>query len=127
MPNIYSILISERKGMFADNTIYIVGNAKSQQNNPITHQFGQFFIGFVVERETGRILTCGASATISTTSDFVCSIFSGRSLNDDPECIRRLVERRYFGSSQKAIVVAFKDAQKKYHRIVNGLPVDLSE
>lgn len=36
--------------MFAENTIYIVGNAKSQQNNPITRQYGPFFIGFVVER-----------------------------------------------------------------------------
>ncbi|KYZ78021.1 hypothetical protein AXX12_00300 [Anaerosporomusa subterranea] len=113
--------------MFAENTIYIVGNAKSQQNNPITHQFGQFFIGFVVERETGKIVICSSSATIHTTSDFICSLFSGRSLKDDVEVIRQLVESRYFGSSQKAIIVAFKDAQKKYNRILSGLPVDLSE
>lgn len=113
--------------MFADNTIYIVGNAKSQQNNPITHQFGQFFIGFIVERETGKIVSCGSSATIHTTSDFICSLFSGRSLRDDVDAVRQLVESRYFGSSQKAILVAFKDAQKKYNRILSGLPVDLSE
>lgn len=113
--------------MFAENTIYIIGNAKTQQNNPITHQFGQFFIGFVVERDSGKIVTCGSSSTIHTTSDFVASLFAGRSIRDDSEAIRQLVENRYFGSSQKAIVVAFKDAQKKYSRIVNGLPVDLSE
>jgi hypothetical protein len=113
--------------MFADNTVYIVGNAKTQQNNPITHQYGQFFIGFVVERESGRILTCGASSTIGATSDFVCSLFAGKSLKDNADSIRQMVESRYFGSSQKAIVVAFKDAQKKYCRIVSGLPVDLSE
>ena len=113
--------------MFADNTIYIVGNAKSQQHNPITQQFGQFFIGFVVERESGLIVSCGCSATIHITSEFVCSVFSGKTLKDDAELIRKQLESRYFGSSQKAILVAFKDAQKKYNRILSGLPVDLSE
>lgn len=113
--------------MFTENTLYIVGNAKSQQNNPITHQFGQFFIGFVVEKETGTIVTCGCSSTISTTAEFICSLFTGKSLRDDLELIREQVETRYFGSSQKAIIVAYKDAQKKFCRIVNGLPIDLSE
>jgi len=113
--------------MFAESTIYIVGNAKSQQNNPITHQYGQFFIGFVVDRLTGKIVTCGSSSTIHTTNDFICSMFTGKSLQDDVQVIRQQVESRYFGSSQKAILVAYKDAHKKFSRILNGLTVDLSE
>lgn len=113
--------------MFAENTIYIVGNAKSQQNNPITHQYGQFFIGFVVDRETGKIVSCGSSSTISVTSEFICSLFTGKSLQDDFEVIKQMVESRYFGSSQKAILVAYKDAQKKFSRIINGLTIDFSE
>lgn len=135
MPNIYYRMIAAvcrplsglEKKMFRDNTLYIVGNAKVQQNNPITHQFGQFFIGFVVERETGVIVSCGSSTTIPITAEFICSLFRGRSLKDAAEDIRKLLESRYFGSSQKAILVAFKDAQKKYNRILDGLPVDLSE
>jgi len=112
---------------FAENTVYIVGNAKSQQNNPITHHYGQFFVGFVVERENGRILACGISATISVTNDFVSSLFVGRTLLDEAETVRQELEKRYFGSSQKAIFVAYKDAQKKYIRIINGQSVDLNE
>ena len=113
--------------VFDENTIYIVGNAKAQQNNPITHHFGQLFVGFVVERDGGRIVACGVSATISITSEFVSSMFVGRSLQDDPEGVRKMLENRYFGSSQKAILVAFKDAQKKYFQILNGQKVDLGE
>ena len=113
--------------LFPENAIYVVGNAKTQQSNPITHHFGQFFIGFVVEKDSGKILTCGVSATISVTNDFVCSLFTGRTLREDPELIRQLLESRYFGSSQKAILIAYKDAQKKYTRILNGQPVDLTE
>ncbi|MCX7781583.1 MAG: DUF3870 domain-containing protein [Negativicutes bacterium] len=113
--------------MFAENTLYIVGNAKTQQHNPITRRFGQFFIGFVVERDTGRIVTCGASATINVTNEFIASLFTGMSLREDFEVVRQRVESRYFGSSQKAILVAYKDAQKKFARILSGLPVDLSD
>lgn len=112
---------------FPENAIYIVGNAKTQQSNPITQRFGQFFIGFVVERESARILACGVSATISVTSDFVSSLFIGRLLTEDAETVRQMLESRYFGSSQKALLVAYKDAQKKYLRVLNGQPVDLSE
>jgi len=113
--------------MFVESTIYIVGNAKSQQNNPITVQYGQLFIGFVVDRETGKIVTCGTSSTIHITNDFICSMFTGKSLQDDVQVIKQELERRYFGSSQKAILVAYKDAQKKFSRIQSGLPVDLSD
>ncbi|HWR08890.1 DUF3870 domain-containing protein [Sporomusa sp.] len=113
--------------MFAENTIYIVGNAKSQQNNPITHHYGQFFIGFVVERETGKIVACGSSAMVSTTAEFICSLFAGRSLQEEFETVKQQVESRYFGSSQKAILVAYKDAQKKFFRIMNGMPLDLND
>ena len=113
--------------MIPENAIYIVGNAKAGQNNPITHQFKHFFIGIVVERETGAIFRCGASATIAITSEFIDSLFAGRSLRDDAEVIREQVERRYFGSSQKAILVAFRDAQRKFLRIQAGLPVDVSD
>ena len=112
---------------FDENAIYIVGNAKSSQNNPITQLYGQFFIGFVVEKPAGKILACGVSATIRVTSDFVSSLFVGRSLLDDAESVKKLVENRYFGSSQKAILVAFKDAQKKYNQILSGQTVDLSD
>jgi hypothetical protein len=112
---------------FDENAIYIVGNAKSSQNNPITQLYGQFFLGFVVEKASGKILACGISATISVTSDFVSSLFVGRSLLDEAESVKKLVENRYFGSSQKAILVAFKDAQKKYNQILSGQTVDLSD
>ena len=112
--------------MFANDTIYIVGNAKTQQSNPITIQYGQFFIGFVVKRDTGKIIACDPSSTIHTTAKFIRSLFVGKSLQEDPETIRQEVENRYFASSQKAILVAYKDAHKKYNCLQKGLQIDIS-
>ena len=102
-----------QRTVFAEHTIYIVGNAKTSQNNPITQLYGQLFLSFVVEKAGGKILACGVSATVGVTGDFVSSMFVGRSLLDDPDSIKRMLESRYFGSSQKERLVAFIYWEKK--------------
>ncbi|MGB9839570.1 DUF3870 domain-containing protein [Thermovenabulum sp.] len=106
--------------IYPKNTIYIVGNSKSQQNNPITHIYNVFFIGFVVDKSTGLILDVDASFILQSSINFIKSLFVGRSMDEDINSIIEEIEARYFGSSQKAIIVAFKDAHKKYHQIKNG-------
>lgn len=107
--------------MFPPRAIFIIGDAKTQQSNPITLQYGQFFLGFVVDRDSGDILSCGASTTLAVTNEFVQSLFYGKSLRMDSNILREEIESRYFGASQKALLVAFKDAQKKFFNIKSGL------
>ncbi|MDF2633238.1 MAG: hypothetical protein K0R78_112 [Pelosinus sp.] len=113
--------------MFGPNTICIVGDAKSPQNDAVTHQYGRFSICFVVDKESGNIIACSSTFAISLTNEFITSIFSNKSLATDSEIVRSEVEARYFGASQKAIIVAFKDAQKKYNSIKKGIHVQLTE
>jgi len=106
--------------MYPKNTIYIIGNSKSQKNNPITQIYNIFFIGFVVEKNSGIILDADASFILQSSINFIKSLFVGRSMEEDINQIIEEIEARYFGSSQKAIIVAFKDAHKKYLQIKNG-------
>ena len=106
--------------MFVKDTIYIVGNAKTQHNNAITIRYGQFFIGFVINKQTGGIIACDASATLNVTNEFIQSLLVGKNIKDDPSIIAKEIEDRYFGSSQKAILVAYKDAQKQFFNIQQG-------
>lgn len=110
---------------YSENAIYIIGNSKSQQNNPITQMYGQFFMGFIVDGITDQILDVECNAIISLTNSFVKDIFIGENLLNDYEAIKNQIIKRYLGSSQKAILVAFKDAQKKYLDFKNGKPVEL--
>jgi hypothetical protein len=99
--------------MYHADTVYIIGDAQSSLNNPITQQYNAFFIGLVVDCTNDKIIDAGCSSTIQLTSDFVRSIFLGHTMND-LDAIGQEIRQRYFGSSQKALIVAFKDAQKKY-------------
>lgn len=100
------------------DTVYIIGDAQSSSNNPITQQFSAFFIGLVVDTTNHKIVDAGCSSTIPLTSEFVRSIFVGHSMFA-PEPIMQEIRRRYYGSSQKALIVAFKDAHKKYKMLLN--------
>ncbi|OXL87669.1 MULTISPECIES: DUF3870 domain-containing protein [Paenibacillus] len=99
--------------MYDKDTIYIVGDAQTSVNNPITQQYSAFFIGLVVDTVSHKIVDAACSSTIPLTSQFVRSIFLGKSMLS-LEPVAEEIRTRYYGSSQKAIIVAFKDAQKKY-------------
>ena len=63
--------------MYGRDTIYIIGIAKSQQHNPITQQYGRFLLGFVVNRDSGIIESCGSTVVMKSTYDFLDDLFRG--------------------------------------------------
>ncbi|OCS92500.1 DUF3870 domain-containing protein [Caryophanon latum] len=101
--------------MFHDQIIYVIGDAQVSQNNPISKQYNQFFLGVAVDRSNGIIVDVDCSATVSLTVKFIASLLVNYNIND--EKIVSNIQNRYFGSSQKALLVAFKDVQRKYNQI----------
>lgn len=92
----------------------ITGNARTQQKNPITARFSHFFIVFVAEASTGRILDLDAAVMLPVTNRFIHDIFTGRSLAEVDAELLEYIRSCYLGSSQKAIQMAYIDAVKKY-------------
>ncbi|WP_010631512.1 DUF3870 domain-containing protein [Sporolactobacillus vineae] len=105
--------------MFSKNTIFVIGDSKSSRNNPITLRYNQFFLGLVIDMSSGRIVDAECSATIGLTNRFIHSLFVDQ-LMDDPAILEN-ISNRYFGSSQKALIVAYNDALKKYNQISAAL------
>lgn len=103
--------------MYDKDTVYIIGHAKTNTDNAITEHFKIFFMGFVVDITNDEVVDLGCSATIPVTQEFIASIFVGRKFDRFYEDIETEVMRRYFGSSQRAIIVAYKDALKKYSEV----------
>lgn len=103
--------------MYDKDTLYIVGNAKTASDNAITQTYSSFYIGFVIKGRTGEIIDLSCSSTIKTTDEFIKSIFIGEHLSELNSLLELEIKRRYHGSSQKAIIVAYKDGVKKYNEI----------
>ncbi|MDF2519977.1 MAG: hypothetical protein K0R84_605 [Clostridia bacterium] len=103
--------------MYSKNTVYVVGNSKTNVDNAITSRFNSFFIGFVVDTEDDTIVDVSCSATIRTTEDFVRCLFMGRKITEAASKMEEDIKKRYHGSSQRAIIVAYKDANIKYNEV----------
>lgn len=106
--------------MFNSNTVYVVGVSKSQLNNPITYQYGRFSLGLVIEKSSGEIIACSGTTTMPLTNQFLESIFCGKNIFTDDKIIQDDFESRYIGASQKAILVAYRDAKKRFQMLQNG-------
>lgn len=100
--------------MSDNNTVYIIGESRTNMDNAITVIYNSFYMGFEVNVETDEIVDVGCIHTISITENFVKKIFVGRNIVDFEKDIENVVKRRYHGTSQKAIMVSYKDALKKY-------------
>jgi len=105
--------------VFPNETIYVIGDSKTSSNNPIMQQYNSYFIGLVINSSSHQIVEAECSSTIPLTSKFVKSLFTGRYMYEQEEIIFE-IENRYFGSSQKALIVAFKNAHIKYYQVTSG-------
>jgi len=107
------------RNTYGKSTIYIIGDSKTTTNNPITHQYTAFFLALVIDLDKEEIVDMGASATLPITNQFIQSMFIGYSMKKGIEPMIEEITHRYHGASQKAMIVAWKDAYKKYHQIKN--------
>lgn len=100
-------------------SIFVTGEAKAPSNNPITHQFGLFYVALVVDTDTHRILDAECSATLALTNSFVRDLIVGACVTDDG-ALTELVAARYHGSSQRALAAALTNAAAKYRGVVGS-------
>lgn len=103
---------------YQDSTIYLVGHAKVSDDNPIKSSYDIIFFPFVVDAVTHRIIDVSCNSVLDITRGFVRSLLVGCDLLDGVDEIATKVRRRYFGSSQKAIIAAVKDAHGRLRYIL---------
>lgn len=102
--------------------IYLTGESKAPSNNPITEQWGLFFIGLIVDTETHVIREADCTAMLSLTVEFVRELLVGRSLLEDDALVESITDR-YHGSSQRALATAVRNAAAKYRDLSAGAAV----
>ncbi len=109
---------------YPENTVYLVGHAKVASDNPISISYGIFFLPFVVDLHTHQIIDVSCNAILDISRDFIRSMLVGCDLLDGlDEAIHR-VRSRYFGSSQKALVAALRDANGRLRDILSTQQVN---
>lgn len=98
-------------------TFFIIGESRTNLDNAITKIYGSFYVAFEVAADTGEIVDLDCSHTLTLTKDFVRRLFLHKRMLQDAEKIEAEVLRRYHGSSARAILVAYRDAAKRYQKL----------
>lgn len=99
-------------------TVYIIGESRTNMDNAITIIYNSFYIAFEIDVETDIIVNIGCSHTVKLTEDFIASLFIHKNINSSND-LENEIKMRYHGTSQKALIVAYKDALKKYTGVKN--------
>lgn len=100
--------------MYPKNTIYITGTAKVAANDPISAIYDMFFVGIILDKDTGKIIDVTCNMVKDVTSEFIKSLLIDYNLEHDIDLIVEEIRDRFLGIAQKAVIAAVKDARNKY-------------
>jgi hypothetical protein len=103
------------------NSVFVIGESRTNSDNAITKNYGTFYMAFEVDDLTSEVLDFSCTHTISTTEAFLRKLFVGQVFPEIDVWLENTLNRRYGGSSRRAILVAYRDALKRW-RSMTGKP-----
>jgi len=97
------------------HSVYVVGDSRTNADNAITKMYNAFFMAFEIDDESNEVIDFSCTHTIETTQVFLRKMFLHQSFPEIDGWIEEALNTRYGGSSRKAILVAYRDALKRWH------------
>ena len=93
---------------YGADTFCVVGVATPTASTPTAVQYDKLIMVLICERRGGTILDAECNMVVDVTSDYIASLLIGHSLYMVKE-----LQEKYNGISQKALIVALRDAHSK--------------
>ena len=107
--------------IYSEESVYFSASSKLPSSIPSGEVYDSLNIGFVIDKNTGIIEDVSVTLLSSGATRFIMFLIIGFNLHDqDPEELIDEIKARYFGGSQKAIVVATRLVIKKYMEFRNS-------
>lgn len=101
-------------------TYYVIGESRTNADNAITAIYGSFYAAFEVSEQTEQVLAYNCTHTLELTEQFLQKLFVGQHFPSIDSWLEEVLERRYGGSSRRAVLVAYRDALKRYRSMRRG-------
>lgn len=114
----WGVIMPMRKEL--PNTYFVIGEARTNSDNAITKIYGSFYLAFEVDGESEQVLEFQCTHTLGMTENFFRQWFVGQSFPEIGDWLEQELERRYGGSSRRAIMTAYRDALKRYRSMRRG-------
>ena len=97
------------------HSVFVIGESRTNADNAITKMYGTFYMAFEIDDDTCEVLDFSCTHTIDTTQNYLRKLFLGQNFAEIDEWLEETLNSRYGGSSRKAVLVAYRDALKRWH------------
>lgn len=92
----------------------MIGESRTNADNAITDIYGSFYIAFEIDDNTNEVLDFSCTHTLDLTERYLSKLFLGEEFQNIGNWLEKELEKRYGGSSRKAIMVSYIDALKRW-------------
>lgn len=99
------------------HSVFVIGESRTNADNAITKMYGTFYMAFEVDDASEQVIDFSCTHTISTTQDFLRKLFLGQRFSEIDSWLEDALVRRYGGSSRRAVLVAYRDALKRWRQM----------
>ncbi len=96
------------------HSVFVIGESRTNADNAITKMYGTFYMAFEIEDGTFGVVDFSCTHTIETTQNYLRKLFLGKRFPDIDKWLEQTLNERYGGSSRKAVLVAYRDALKRW-------------
>lgn len=99
---------------YPEDSIFVTGVAKVSKDDAINALYGALSLSMVIDLHTNRIIDVNANVVMKETNQFLKAILVGKNIVTDVDAMCDTLRRRFLALSQKAVIVALRDAQNRY-------------
>ena len=102
------------------DTYYVIGESRTNSDNAITKIYGSFYLSFEVDGKTDTVLGFNCTPTLDLTEQYLRTWFVGKNFVEIDSWLEDALNRRYGGSSRRAVLTSYRDALKRYRSMKRG-------
>lgn len=102
------------------HSVFVIGESRTNADNAITKMYGTFYMAFEVDDVTREVVDFSCTHTISTTETYLRKLFLGQCFPEIDTWLEDTLARRYGGSSRRAVLVAYRDALKRWRQMTGN-------
>lgn len=99
---------------YPEDAVFVTGVSKVSKEDAINAMYGTFSLSIVIDVHSNRIIGASCNMVMQETKDFVAHILMGKNIVTEVDDMCAALRKRFLALSQKAVIVALRDAQNRY-------------
>lgn len=100
--------------IFPQSSVFVTGVAQISKNDAINTMYGTFSLSLIIDTQNDTIISMSCNMVMPETVEFVRQLLVGKNIVTDLAEMVDTIKKRFLALSQKALIVALRDAQNHY-------------